>query len=149
MQFRKVKDKNVIQVLVYDGYDKVAKRSKVKMIGSFDTSVYEYSDTLKLAITEHPEYKSEIENYIAALKVDYDAEKINRRIMFGAMSITELSVAIGALGTLTDAQQKDAEAIWPAMDLLKKSLKKAGIKPPAKEIKEPAKDERQRDLPDT
>ena len=126
MQFKEQKGR--VQVLAYDGYDKEKRRAIVKMLGSFDRYDYSLSVGLleKLTAEQKDELQSEIEK-----RRQSDSHKIQQDAISYSDSRIKLYADIVSSGEF-DIPAEKADQIWEAMDLLARSLKKAGFKKPPK-----------------
>ena len=126
MQFKE--QKNKVQVLAYEGYDKEKRRAIVKMLGSFDRYDYSLSVGLleRLTVEQKKELQSEIER-----RRQSDDKRMNSYIISDSHSRINKIADIISSGEY-DSQAIMADKIWEAMDLLARSLKKAGFKKPPK-----------------
>lgn len=126
MQFKEQKGR--VQVLVYDGYDREKRRAIVKMVGSFNRHSYSMSDGLleKLTVEQKEELLSEIEK-----RRQSDDKAIRQAAIFYSDSrISDYADIVSSREY--DIPPEKADQIWEAMDLLAKSLRKAGFKKPHK-----------------
>ena len=126
MQFKEQKGR--VQVLAYDGYDKEKRRAIVKMLGSFDRYDYSLSVGLleKLTVEQKTELQSEIER-----RRQSDDKRMDSYIISDSHSRINKIADIISSGEY-DIPTEKADQIWAAMDLLARSLKKAGFKKPPK-----------------
>ena len=126
MQFKEQKGR--VQVLAYDGYDKEKRRAIVKMLGSFDRYDYSLSVGLleRLTVEQKEELQSEIER-----RRQSDDKRMDSYIISDSHSRINKIADIISSGEY-DSQAIMADKIWEAMDLLARSLKKAGFKKPPK-----------------
>ena len=126
MQFKEQKGR--VQVLAYDGYDKEKRRAIVKMLGSFDRHDYSLSVGLleKLTVEQKEELQSEIERRRQSL----DKSLRHASLLCSDSRISEYADIVSS-GEY-DIRPELADQIWEAMDLLARSLKKAGFKKPPK-----------------
>ena len=126
MQFKEQKGR--VQVLAYDGYDKEKRRAIVKMLGSFDRYTYSPSVGLLENLTDEQmmELQSEIEK-----RRQLDSRKIQQDAISYSDSRIKLYADIVSSGEY-DIPPEKADQIWEAMELLARSLKKAGFKKPLK-----------------
>ena len=126
MQFKE--QKNKVQVLAYEGYDKEKRRAIVKMLGSFDRYDYSLSVGLleRLTVEQKEELQSEIER-----RRQSDDKRMDSYIISDSHSRINKIADIISSGEY-DSQAIMADKIWEAMDLLARSLKKAGFKKPPK-----------------
>ena len=126
MQFKEQKGR--VQVLAYDGYDKEKRRAIVKMLGSFDRYNYSLSVGLleKLTVEQKDELQAEIEK-----RRQSDSRKIRQDAISYSDSWIKLYADIVSSGEY-DIPPEKADQIWEAMELLARSLKKAGFKKPLK-----------------
>ena len=124
MQFKE--QKNKVQVLAYEGYDKEKRRAIVKMLGSFDRYDYSLSVGLleRLTVEQKEELQSEIEK-----RRQSDDKRMNSYIISDSHSRINKIADIISSGEY-DSQAIMADKIWEAMDLLARSLKRAGFKKP-------------------
>ena len=124
MQFKEQKGR--VQVLAYDGYDKEKRRAIVKMLGSFDRYDYSLSVGLleRLTVEQKKELQSEIEK-----RRQSDDKRMNSYIISDSHSRINKIADIISSGEY-DSQAIMADKIWEAMDLLARSLKRAGFKKP-------------------
>ncbi len=124
MQFKE--QKNKVQVLAYEGYDKEKRRAIVKMLGSFDRYDYSLSVGLleRLTVEKKKELQSEIER-----RRQSDDKRMNSYIISDSHSRINKIADIISSGEY-DSQAIMADKIWEAMDLLARSLKRAGFKKP-------------------
>ncbi len=140
MQFKKVGDR--IQILAYVGYDKEKRRAKVQMVGSLRAYSPFIDDELRSKLNE--EQLKEVQAYIDEKKeadlfesdkfaLEYLPKSLNR----GARLIRDERFCI---------DEKKANAIFEAMDDLKKALREQGFKKPAKKIKSDVINEDQKSL---
>lgn len=126
MQFKKLG--NRIQVLAYRGYDKVKKRAVIKVQGSIVVGSYELSDGLLVNLTD--EEKTELQSYI-----DKDRQYSYKKVRL--CEAQELASLIAKVADTVKAGDFEvlptwAEDVLTAMDLLKKTLRKAGYAKPRK-----------------
>ena len=126
MQFKEQKGR--VQVLAYDGYDKEKRRAIVKMLGSFDK--YDYSLSVGLLEKLTVEQKDELQSEIERRRQSYEKEARQRAILYSDTSIKNYADIVSS-GEY-DIPPEKADQIWEAMDLLAKSLRKAGFKKPLK-----------------
>ncbi len=126
MQFKEQKGR--VQVLAYDGYDKEKRRAIVKMLGSFDK--YDYSPSVGLLEKLTVEQKDELQSEIERRRQSYEKEARQRAILYSDTSIKNYADIVSS-GEY-DIPPEKADQIWEAMDLLAKSLRKAGFKKPLK-----------------
>ena len=126
MQFKEQKGR--VQVLAYDGYDKEKRRAIVKMLGSFDR--YDYSLSVGLLEKLTVEQKEELQSEIERRRQSYEKEARQRAILYSDTSIKNYADIVSS-GEY-DIPPEKADQIWEAMDLLAKSLRKAGFKKPLK-----------------
>ena len=126
MQFKEQKGR--VQVLAYDGYDKEKRRAIVKMLGSFDK--YDYSLSVGLLEKLTVEQKDELQSEIERRRQSYEKEARQRAILYSDTSIKNYADIVSS-GEY-DIPPEKADQIWEAMDLLAKSLRKAGFKKPHK-----------------
>lgn len=126
MQFKEQKGK--VQVLVYSGYDKEKRRAIVKMVGSFDR--YDYSLSVGLLDSLTVEQKEELQSEIERRRQSHDKSMRQASILYSDSRIKEYADIVSS-GEYDIPPEKAAE-IWEAMDLLARSLKKAGFKKPSK-----------------
>ena len=126
MQFKEQKGR--VQVLAYEGYDKEKRRAIVKMLGSFDRYDYSLSVGLleRLTVEQKEELQSEIER-----RRQSDDKRMDSYIISDSHSRINKIADIISSGEY-DSQAIMADKIWEAMDLLARSLKKAGFKKPPK-----------------
>ena len=126
MQFKEQKGR--VQVLAYSGYDKEKRRAIVKMLGSFDRYTYSPSVGLLENLTDEQmmELQSEIEK-----RRQSDSRKIQQDAISYSDSRIKLYADIVSSGEY-DIPPEKADQIWEAMELLARSLKKAGFKKPLK-----------------
>lgn len=140
MQFKKVGDR--IQILAYVGYDKEKRRAKVQMVGSLRAYSPFIDDELRSKLNE--EQLKEVQAYIDEKKeadlfesdkfaLEYLPKALNR----GARLVRDERFCI---------DEKNANAIFEAMDDLKKALREQGFKKPAKKIKSDVINEDQKSL---
>ena len=124
MQFKEQKGR--VQVLAYEGYDKEKRRAIVKMLGSFDRYDYSLSVGLleKLTVEQKTELQSEIER-----RRQSDDKRMDSYIISDSHSRINKIADIVSSGEY-DSQAIMADKIWEAMDLLARSLKKAGFTKP-------------------
>ena len=124
MQFKE--QKNKVQVLAYEGYDKEKRRAIVKMLGSFDRYDYSLSVGLleRLTVEQKKELQSEIER-----RRQSDDKRMDSYIISDSHSRINKIADIISSGEY-DSQAIMADKIWEAMDLLARSLKRAGFKKP-------------------
>ncbi len=126
MQFKEQKGK--VQVLVYSGYDKEKRRAVVKMVGSFDR--YDYSLSVGLLDRLTVEQKEELQSEIERRRQSHDKSMRQASILYSDSRIKEYADIVSS-GEY-DIPPEKADQIWEAMDLLAKSLRKAGFKKPHK-----------------
>ena len=126
MQFKEQKGK--VQVLVYSGYDKEKRRAIVKMVGSFDR--YDYSLSVGLLDRLTVEQKEELQSEIERRRQSHDKSMRQASILYSDSRIKEYADIVSS-GEY-DIPPEKADQIWEAMDLLAKSLRKAGFKKPHK-----------------
>lgn len=140
MQFKKVGDR--IQILAYVGYDKEKRRAKVQMVGSLRAYSPFIDDELRSKLND--EQLKEVQAYIDEKKeadlfesdkfaLEYLPKSLNR----GARLVRDERFCI---------DEKNANAIFEAMDDLKKALREQGFKKPAKKIKSDVINEDQKSL---
>lgn len=140
MQFKKVGDR--IQILAYVGYDKEKRRAKVQMVGSLRAYSPFIDDELHSKLND--EQLKEVQAYIEEKKeadlfesdkfaLEYLPKSLNR----GARLVRDERFCI---------DEKNANAIFEAMDDLKKALREQGFKKPAKKIKSDVINEDQKSL---
>lgn len=140
MQFKKVGAR--IQILAYVGYDKEKRRAKVQMVGSLCAYSPFIDDELRSKLND--EQLKEVQAYIDEKKeadlfesdkfaLEYLSKSLNR----GARLIRDERFCI---------DEKNANAIFEAMDDLKKALREQGFKKPAKKIKSDVINEDQKSL---
>lgn len=135
MQFKEQKGR--VQVLAYDGYDKEKRRAIVKMLGSFDK--YDYSLSVGLLEKLTVEQKEELQSEIEKRRQSYEKEARLRSILYSDTSIKNYADIVSS-GEY-DIPAEKADQIWEAMDLLARSLKKAGFKKPLKTHSERVSDD--------
>ncbi len=126
MQFKRQKGR--IQILAYRGYDKVKRRSVVRMLGSIDAYTYEPSDGLldKLSDEERAELQEYIEKQRQASQNQvrqYTAKSIASRINEAADAIRS--------GDFEPSDEWAAD-VWSAVEALTKAVRKSGYPPPKK-----------------
>ncbi len=126
MQFKEQKGR--VQVLAYDGYDKEKRRAIVKMLGSFDR--YTYSPSVGLLENLTDEQRMELQSEIEKRRQS-DSRKIQQDAISYSDSRIKLYADIISSGEY-DIPPEKADQIWEAMELLARSLKKAGFKKPLK-----------------
>ncbi len=126
MQFKEQKGR--VQVLAYDGYDKEKRRAIVKMLGSFDR--YDYSLSVGLLEKLTAEQKTELQSEIERRRQSHDKSIRQASILYSDSRIKEYADIVSS-GEY-DIRPELADQIWKAMDLLARSLKKAGFKKPLK-----------------
>ena len=126
MQFKEQKGR--VQVLAYDGYDKEKRRAIVKMLGSFDR--YTYSPSVGLLENLTDEQRMELQSEIEKRRQS-DSRKIQQDAISYSDSRIKLYADIVSSGEYDIPAEKAAQ-IWEAMELLARSLKKAGFKKPPK-----------------
>ena len=130
MQFKEQKGR--VQVLAYDGYDKEKRRAIVKMLGSFDRYNYNLSVGLLEKLTD--EQKTELQSEIERRRLSHDKSIRQASILYSDSRIKEYADIVSS-GEY-DIPAEKADQIWEAMDLLARSLKKAGFKKPPKTLSE-------------
>jgi len=126
MQFKEQKGR--VQVLAYDGYDKEKRRAIVKMLGSFDR--YDYSLSVGLLEKLTVEQKEELQSEIERRRQSHDKAMRQGAILYSDSRIKEYADIVSS-GEY-DIPPEKADQIWEAMELLARSLKKAGFKKPLK-----------------
>ena len=126
MQFKEQKGR--VQVLAYDGYDKEKRRAIVKMLGSFDR--YDYSLSVGLLEKLTDEQKEELQSEIDRRRQSHDNAMRQGAILYSDSRIKEYADIVSS-GEY-DIPPEKADQIWEAMELLARSLKKAGFKKPLK-----------------
>ncbi len=126
MQFKEQKGR--VQVLAYDGYDKEKRRAIVKMLGSFDR--YDYSLSVGLLEKLTDEQKEELQSEIDRRRQSHDKAMRQGAILYSDSRIKEYADIVSS-GEY-DIPPEKADQIWEAMELLARSLKKAGFKKPLK-----------------
>ena len=126
MQFKEQKGR--VQVLAYSGYDKEKRRAIVKMLGSFDR--YTYSPSVGLLENLTDEQRIELQSEIEKRRQS-DSRKIQQDAISYSDSRIKLYADIVSSGEYDIPAEKAAQ-IWEAMELLARSLKKAGFKKPPK-----------------
>jgi hypothetical protein len=126
MQFKEQKGR--VQVLAYDGYDKEKRRAIVKMLGSFDK--YDYSLSVGLLEKLTVEQKEELQSEIDKRRQSNDKLMRQAAILYSDSRISDYADIVSS-GEY-DIPPEKADQIWEAMDLLAKSLRKAGFKKPHK-----------------
>ena len=126
MQFKEQKGK--VQVLVYSGYDKEKRRAIVKMVGSFDR--YNYSLSVGLLESLTVEQKDELQSEIERRRQSHDKSMRQASILYSDSRIKEYADIVSS-GEY-DIPPEKADQLFAAMDLLARSLKKAGFKKPPK-----------------
>ena len=126
MQFKEQKGR--VQVLAYEGYDKEIRRAIVKMLGSFDR--YDYSLSVGLLEKLTVEQKTELQSEIDRRRQSHDNAMRQGAILYSDSRIKEYADIVSS-GEY-DIPAEKADRIWEAMDLLARSLKKAGFKRPPK-----------------
>ena len=126
MQFKEQKGR--VQVLAYSGYDKEKRRAIVKMLGSFDR--YTYSPSVGLLENLTDEQRIELQSEIEKRRQS-DSRKIQQDAISYSDSRIKLYADIVSSGEY-DIPPEKADQIWEAMELLARSLKKAGFKKPLK-----------------
>ena len=126
MQFKEQKGR--VQVLAYDGYDKEKRRAIVKMLGSFDK--YDYSLSVGLLEKLTVEQKEELQSEIDKRRQSNDKIMRQAAILYSDSRISDYADIVSSGGY--DIPPEKADQIWEAMDLLAKSLRKAGFKKPHK-----------------
>ena len=126
MQFKEQKGR--VQVLAYDGYDKEKRRAIVKMLGSFDK--YDYSLSVGLLEKLTVEQKEELQSEIDKRRQSNDKIMRQAAILYSDSRISDYADIVSS-GEY-DIPPEKADQIWEAMDLLAKSLRKAGFKKPHK-----------------
>ena len=126
MQFKEQKGR--VQVLAYDGYDKEKRRAIVKMLGSFDK--YDYSLSVGLLEKLTVEQKDELQSEIDKRRQSNDKLMRQAAILYSDSRISDYADIVSS-GEY-DIPPEKADQIWEAMDLLAKSLRKAGFKKPHK-----------------
>ena len=126
MQFKEQKGR--VQVLAYDGYDKEKRRAIVKMLGSFDK--YDYSLSVGLLEKLTVEQKEELQSEIYKRRQSNDKIMRQAAILYSDSRISDYADIVSSGGY--DIPPEKADQIWEAMDLLAKSLRKAGFKKPHK-----------------
>ena len=126
MQFKEQKGR--VQVLAYDGYDKEKRRAIVKMLGSFDK--YDYSLSVGLLEKLTVEQKEELQSEIDKRRQSNDKLMRQAAILYSDSRISDYADIVSS-GEY-DIPPEKAGQIWEAMDLLAKSLRKAGFKKPHK-----------------
>lgn len=130
MQFKEQKGK--VQVLVYSGYDKEKRRAIVKMVGSFDR--YNYSLSVGLLESLTVEQKDELQSEIERRRQSHDKSMRQASILYSDSRIKEYADIVSS-GEY-DIPPEKADQLFAAMDLLARSLKKAGFKKPPKTLSE-------------
>ena len=126
MQFKEQKGR--VQVLAYDGYDKEKRRAIVKMLGSFDR--YDYSLSVGLLEKLTVEQKEELQSEIDKRRQSNDKLMRQAAILYSDSRISDYADIVSS-GEY-DIPPEKADQIWEAMELLARSLKKAGFKKPLK-----------------
>lgn len=126
MQFKEQKGR--VQVLAYEGYDKEKRRAIVKMLGSFDR--YDYSLSVGLLEKLTDEQKEELQSEIDRRRQSHDKAMRQGAILYSDSRIKEYADIVSS-GEY-DIPPEKADQIWEAMELLARSLKKAGFKKPLK-----------------
>ena len=126
MQFKEQKGR--VQVLAYEGYDKEKRRAIVKMLGSFDR--YDYSLSVGLLEKLTDEQKEELQSEIDRRRQSHDKAMRQGAILYSDSRIKEYADIVSS-GEY-DIPPEKADQIWEAMELLARSLKKAGFKRPPK-----------------
>jgi hypothetical protein len=126
MQFKEQKGR--VQVLAYDGYDKEKRRAIVKMLGSFDK--YDYSLSVGLLDKLTVEQKEELQSEIDKRRQSNDKLMRQAAILYSDSRISDYADIVSS--EEYDIPPEKADQIWEAMDLLAKSLRKAGFKKPHK-----------------
>ena len=126
MQFKEQKGR--VQVLAYDGYDKEKRRAIVKMLGSFDR--YDYSLSVGLLEKLTVEQKTELQSEIERRRQSHDKSMRQASILYSDSRIKEYADIVSSREY--DIPPEKADQIWEAIELLVRSLKKAGFKKPLK-----------------
>lgn len=126
MQFKKVGDR--IQILAYVGYDKEKRRAKVQMLGSMGAYMPYIDDDLRLKLT--PEQLDEVQAYIDQKKEKESFENDKLSLEYMSTSLNRHSRIIR--DERFELSEDKANAIFEALDEVKKALKERGFKKPAK-----------------
>ena len=138
MQFKEQKGR--VQVLAYEGYDKEKRRAIVKMVGSFDK--YDYSLSVGMLEKLTDEQKTELQSEIERRRQSHDKAMRQGAILYSDSRIKEYADIVSS-GEY-DIPDEKAVQIWEAMDLLARSLKKAGFKKPRRTHSESVQDDQPR-----
>lgn len=119
MQFRE--QNNKIQILSYEGYDKEARRSRVRMLGSIDKHSLTITSDLKnkLTVEQLGELTAYIEERRSKLKTEIASSNV--LIVAGAMKR-----AAAALDNNQQIDKATAREIWSNMDELRRAMGRAG-----------------------
>ena len=129
MQFKKVGKR--IQVLAYRGYDTEKRRAVVKMLGSFDA--YTHETPAELLDNLSDEEKAELKDYISGLK--QQSSERYEQILISHLGRDVVKVA----GLILDENSRQSEQwgneMWAALEIMQKSLRKAGFKRPMRQPK--------------
>lgn len=120
MQFKV--QKNKIQVLVYTGYDKEKKRAIVRMVGSLDRFTFEPTSDFLNGLTV--EQREEVQSYINESRQSDVNRTLQYRLEFLASQIK--SVSGGLLDGQLTLTSDNADALWEAIGLLSKTIRKTG-----------------------
>ena len=141
MQFKKVGDR--VQVIKYDGYDKVKKRAITSILCSFskDALIAPTEFMSELTIAQYNEIQSYIE------KAWQSALLTNRllAVKTAASRIDKIADCLSSDELPLDSNQ--AEEIWVALGKVQRALRKRGYKKPADSQVQIVPDSRQKNLP--
>lgn len=122
MQFKKVGDR--IQILAYVGYDKEKRRAKVQMIGSMSYYAPFINEELRSKLND--EQVAEVQVYIDERKEkeSFENEKLHLEYMPSSLNRGARIIRDERF----DISENKANAIFEALDEIKKALKERGFK---------------------
>lgn len=141
MQFKKVGDR--VQVIKYDGYDKVKKRAITSILCSFSKDALIAPNEFITELTI-PQFL-EVQSYIA--KASQSSVMADRLLSLkdAASRIEKIADCLASDELPLDGDQ--AEKIWVGLGKVQKALRKRGYKKPADSQVQKVPDSRQKNLP--
>ena len=122
MQFRK--QKTLVQVLKYDGYNKTSKQPKMVMIGVIDLATFKFKQRVETPLTE-----------VERMEINQAIEReqlmaVNERAAGAALQALEGLRALSPRTDLSGLVKNDPDAIWTGLLAVEKALKTGGYEKP-------------------
>jgi hypothetical protein len=126
MQFRK--QKTLVQVMRYKGYDAVKKQPQVEMVGTISLRDYEFTKKDTVSLDKNEQY--EIDRQIDMLRVQIRHENEVEAVKNALESLARLRDVSPAL--LDEFTRYGQQHLHDAMKVVEKSLKRNGFSARAK-----------------